>query len=363
MKMPAFPKMNRYRWGLLSVAALIVAAVAVAGSSLGGGFNSPLGATSSTRDPDLIPMDQRRIAPEFVGLQGWLNSSPLTMATLRGRVVLIDFWTYSCINCVNTFPHLRSLSSRYSTFGLVIIGVHSPEFDFEKSTSNVASAVNRQGVTWPVALDPNMETWNAWENQYWPAEYLVDKDGRVAYEHVGEGDYARTELAIVSLLGSASPISVGSPTPNSFSVTPETYAGSSRGQLEMPEQYGQPFAATFYPDPGFPRDPGTIQLVGTWADHLEYLEAVTAGHLRIRFRAHDVYVVAAPAGASPVPVSVMIDGESVQSAQLGPEVGSQGTLLVVRSDLYHVLTGVGDRQHVLDLSVAAGFRIYTLNFE
>jgi len=142
-------------------------------------------------------------APEFKGIVDWENSPPLTLASLRGKVVLVDFWTYSCINCQNTFPYLRRWYRAYKDQGLVIVGVHSPEFDFEKNVANIRQAIQRYNVLWPVAVDSNMTTWNAYSNQYWPAEYLIDKNGAVRDTHFGEGQYDQTEQSIRSLLAEA----------------------------------------------------------------------------------------------------------------------------------------------------------------
>jgi len=139
-------------------------------------------------------------APEFAGIEQWLNSPPLTMAGLRGKVVLVDFWTYSCINCLRTLPYVNRWAEQYREQGLVVVGVHTPEFPFERSTSNVQTAMKRFGVKHPVAQDNRYATWKAYSNQYWPAEYLVDKRGRVMRKHFGEGGYAEMEAAIRMLL-------------------------------------------------------------------------------------------------------------------------------------------------------------------
>ncbi|SAL13137.1 redoxin domain-containing protein [Caballeronia peredens] len=141
-----------------------------------------------------------RTAPEFAGIDTWLNSPPLTLAQLRGKVVLIDFWTFACGNCVNTLPAVKAWHRKYRDQGLVVVGVHTPEFPFERDTGNVQRAIERFGITYPVAQDNRYATWAAYDNQYWPAFYLIDKQGRVAYTHVGEGDYAQTEAAIAKLL-------------------------------------------------------------------------------------------------------------------------------------------------------------------
>ena len=139
-------------------------------------------------------------APEFTGIEQWLNTAPLTMSSLRGKVVLVDFWTYSCINCIHTLPHVRQWYDKYRDKGLVVIGVHTPEFPFEKSTENVKAALGRLDIRYPVAQDNIYATWNAYRNQYWPALYLIDANGQVVYRHLGEGNYEETEAAIQKLL-------------------------------------------------------------------------------------------------------------------------------------------------------------------
>jgi len=142
-----------------------------------------------------------RIAPEITGITNWLNSAPLKLNDLRGRVILVDFWTYGCINCVNTLPYVTKLQKKYSgDKGLVIIGVHSPEFAFEKSTTNVAAAIKRHGITYPVAQDNDFATWNAYRNRFWPAQYIIDKSGKIVFEHAGEGAYGEIEQTIERLL-------------------------------------------------------------------------------------------------------------------------------------------------------------------
>ena len=139
-------------------------------------------------------------APEFTGIELWLNSEPLSLAQLRGRVVLVDFWTYACINCIRTLPHVNRWAERYTPQGLTVVGVHTPEFPFERSASNVEAAMRRYGVKHPVAQDNRYGTWKAYSNQYWPAAYLIDAQGRIRYKHFGEGEYERTEGVIRTLL-------------------------------------------------------------------------------------------------------------------------------------------------------------------
>lgn len=140
------------------------------------------------------------LAPEFKGIGHWLNGPPQTLQQLRGKVVLVEFWTYACINCSNVMPYVKQWHARYADQGLVVIGVHTPELDEERALPNLEAAVKRFGITWPVAQDNDFQTWNAYGNQFWPAWYLIDQQGRIVYRHVGEGGYAETEAQIRGLL-------------------------------------------------------------------------------------------------------------------------------------------------------------------
>jgi len=139
-------------------------------------------------------------APNFAGIEKWLNSDPLTIQQLQGKVVLVDFWTYTCINCIHTLPYVTSWYDKYKDQGLVVVGVHTPEYPFERSTANVKDAIKRFNIHYPVAQDNRYATWEAYNNQYWPAYYLIDKSGKIVYTHFGEGDYAETEATIKRLL-------------------------------------------------------------------------------------------------------------------------------------------------------------------
>jgi thiol-disulfide isomerase/thioredoxin len=143
-------------------------------------------------------------APDFAGISNWFNSAPLSMANLRGKVVLVDFWTYGCVNCVNTLPHLTALYAKYRDRGLVVVGVHTPEFPFERSASNVQAALKRHGIIYPVAQDNESKTWDAYGNQYWPAQYIVDQSGKIVFQHAGEGQYEQMDRTIARLLNASS---------------------------------------------------------------------------------------------------------------------------------------------------------------
>lgn len=321
----------------------------------------PASGSSSTGSGrgSVYPASQRAPAPDFTGLDGWVNTAPLTLSGLRGHVVLIDFWTFSCVNCVRTIPHLQQLDAEYKRDGLVIVGVHSPEFDFEKSPSNVRAAVQRLGVTWPVAIDSQMATWNAYQNQYWPAEYLLDQRGRVAYSSFGEGDYDATSKAVAALLSvqQASP-PAATEVPNG--ITPELYAGSQRGALADGQKYGGSGEVVSYPEHGPPQAHDAIQVTGSWVDHGQYLEAVAPGHVRLDFHADSVYVVAG-SSAGALAVTMTLAGKPVPS-DLAASALTGSAFTVSRQDLFALLTGVDPGTHLIDLLVPAGFQLYTFTF-
>jgi thiol-disulfide isomerase/thioredoxin len=171
-------------------------------------------------------------APNFQGIVGWINSPPLDLSQLRGKVVLVHFWTYSCINCIHTIPYINGWYSKYRNDGLVVVGVHTPEFQFEKNYTNVAAAVKSDGIEYPIALDSNSATWNAYKNQYWPADYVIDKSGNIRGVHFGEGDYNATETLIQALLKEA-----GYTIPQEDALNGAIGTGASLSQVRMTEKH------------------------------------------------------------------------------------------------------------------------------
>ncbi|MDQ3671031.1 MAG: cytochrome c biogenesis protein DipZ [Actinomycetota bacterium] len=251
-------------------------------------------------------------APEFRGLEHWLNTpggKPLSLAGLRGKVVIVDFWTYSCINCLRTLPHLKAWDKAYRRAGLTIVGVHAPEFAFERVPSNVRSAVERLEVSWPVALDNGFQTWRAYENNYWPAKYLIDKTGRLRYSHFGEGEYDETERWIRRLLGEkvkARATDVADRTPTDVR-TPELYLGYARL-----EHYAGPVSfdrEAPYPTPLRPLTQDELAYSGRWTITAEHAEAGENALLRLRFQANDIFLVLAGEGR----VEVLVDGRPLRS--------------------------------------------------
>jgi cytochrome c biogenesis protein CcdA/thiol-disulfide isomerase/thioredoxin len=260
-------------------------------------------------------------APNFAGITAWLNTpggKPLSLAALRGKVVLVDFWTYSCINCQRTLPHVEAWYRQYAKDGLVVVGVHTPEFAFEHVVSNVRSQATALGVHYPVAIDDNYATWNAYDNEYWPADYLIDAQGVVRHVHFGEGDYATTEQLIRQLLqdahpGLALPAATDIPdlTP-AGEMSPETYVGYERLQYLLPaSQVTQNAPATYHFPASLPL--GGMGLSGTWTDHAQEATAGHAAELELGFLAQDVYLVIGGTGT----VDVSINGSHTATVTVG----------------------------------------------
>ena len=284
-------------------------------------------------------------APEFRGLNGWLNSEPLTLSELRGRVVLIDFWTYSCINCLRTLPYIREWHDRYEEAGLTIVGVHSPEFAFERVESNVRENVRDLELEYPIALDNDFATWQAWHNQYWPAKYLIDRQGHLRYYHFGEGDYAETEEAIRELLGGDAPAASGLAEDSTRRlVTPETYLGFERMDRNGGDRV-VPDAAHAYT---FPRGllDNELALSGVWTVEDERAVAGLSASLRLDYRASDVFLVLTGRGA----VEVLVDGKPERTVRVN---GDRLYTLVDRPK-------IGD--HLLELRFTPGVAGYAFTF-
>ncbi|MCK1385975.1 thioredoxin family protein [Bradyrhizobium sp. 21] len=183
---------------LLAVSAALIG-IAVTGAVIPGVCDEAAPTT-----PITVAAATQGTAPDFTGINTWFNSKPLNIADLRGKVVLVDFWTYGCVNCVNTLPHVTELYAKYKDKGLVVVGVHTPEFPFERSAANVQAALKRHGITYPVAQDNDSRTWNAYRNQYWPAQYIIDQNGKIVFQHEGEGRYDEIDRTVGRLLNASS---------------------------------------------------------------------------------------------------------------------------------------------------------------
>ena len=306
-------------------------------------------------------------APDFTGNDRWFNTeanAPLSLDGLRGRVVLIDFWTYTCINCIRTLPYLRAWDGRYRGRGLTIVGVHTPEFAFEREADNVQRAIRENRLRYPVAQDNEFATWSAWGNQYWPAKYLIDARGRVRFAHFGEGAYEETEAAIRALLAEAGADRLGDMARAKVEAaspdlaTPETYLGFERAERFLPGP----------PRPGTGRYPGVDELPpvhfalsGTWNVSRESATAVRDARIDARVTARKVFLVLSSEGGRARPVEVRLDGRPVAPAEAGADV-RDGRVTVREERLYRLvsLPRVEDRR--LELRLAPGVTGYAFTF-
>ncbi|MBW8786166.1 MAG: cytochrome c biogenesis protein DipZ [Rhizobium leguminosarum] len=291
-------------------------------------------------------------APSLDGAVEWLNSEPLTTEQLRGKVVLVDFWTYSCINCIRTIPYVRAWAEKYADQGLVVIGVHAPEFAFEKKIDNVKKAIGDFQIGYPVAIDNDYSIWRAFENSYWPAAYLIDAKGQIRYHHFGEGNYNRTEKAIQDLLREA-----GSQTTASAPVVPDAKgveAGPDLGNIRSGETYlGYEQAANFASPEGLQADtaknysiaePGLNGwgLSGTWIVGRDQATLdQPGGGITYRFSARDLHLVLGPgAGDKPIRFQVKIDGEA-PGPDHGSDIDADGNGTVTATRLYQLVRQSG----------------------
>ena len=306
-------------------------------------------------------------APDFTGNQEWFNTpegSGLSLADLRGRVVLVDFWTYTCINCIRTFPALKEWDRLYRDTGLTIVGVHTPEFAFERKASNVREAIDQNALAYPVAQDNDYATWNAWGNQFWPAKYLIDAQGRVRYTHFGEGDYEKTEQAIRALLEESGQDRLGGraqarpETPDPAVRTPETYLGTLRAKGWS----GEPPRNGTRSYPGVDALPSNgFALAGRWRVDGESATSGEGASLDARFTARKVFLVMSAEGKRPRDVQVLLDGRPVSAAEAGEDVRG-GAAAVTGERLYRLVSLPRAGEHELTLRFPPGVRGYAFTF-
>jgi len=313
-------------------------------------------ATSLTRcNPNAIALVDCGSAPNFTGITAWLNTpggKPLTISELRGKVVLVDFWTYSCINCQRTLPHVEAWYRDYAKDGFVVVGVHTPEFAFEHVVSNVRTEATAFGVRYPVAIDDDYDTWNAYDNEYWPADYLIDAQGIVRHVHFGEGDYSTTEQLIRELLTDAhpglrlpSPTNVPDLTPTG-EMNPETYVGYERLQYLVPSDSVAENTPAVYQFPGtLPL--GGLGLSGTWTEHAQEATAGTGAEMELSFLAKDVYLVLGGSGT----IDESINGRAFATIKVGGVPG-----------LYTLYHATAPSTGTLLLRVSPGVQAYDFTF-
>jgi cytochrome c biogenesis protein CcdA/thiol-disulfide isomerase/thioredoxin len=307
-------------------------------------------------------------APEFADTQDWFNTPgnrPLTLAGLRGHVVLVDFWTYTCINCLRTLPFLDGLYANYHRYGLDIVGVETPEFTFEQEAGNVSQAIHSDGIHYPVVQDNRYGTWNAWQNQYWPAEYLIDAKGRVRHYQPGEGDYKQSEAAVRALLADAgarslpAPMTASAIMPSAGLGTLETYLDTQR-QNNFVEQLR----------PGIREYPGVtgslplnrFALKGPWNASSESITAEGAGaSISGTVQAAKVYLVLTSAGNVPRQGQVLLDGRPLPAAHAGADV-KNGAVTITGQRLYSLISFPAAEQLTFTIQLPPGVSAYDFTF-
>jgi cytochrome c biogenesis protein CcdA/thiol-disulfide isomerase/thioredoxin len=306
-------------------------------------------------------------APDFTGNQEWFNTRdgrPLSLRELRGKVVLVDFWTYTCINCIRTLPYLKAWDARYRDRGLTIVGVHTPEFPFERDAGNVRAAIDRNDLRYPVAQDNDYATWDAYANQYWPAKYLIDARGRVRYTHFGEGDYDETEEAIRGLLAEAGE-QPGDERARARGegvaevATPESYLGAGRAGRFVNGPVLPGVQSFELPAGGVPLN--GLAYGGTWSISDAAATAVRDARLEVGFAAQRVFLVLGSRGGRPRDVRVRLDGEPLPDRLAGDDVAG-GRVTVREQRLYRLVDLGAPGQHLLTLELPPGISGYAFTF-
>lgn len=309
-------------------------------------------------------------APELTGITNWINTpddKPLTLKDLKGKVVLVDFWTYTCINCIRTLPHVTAWYDKYNKDGFVTIGIHTPEFEFEKSTNNVEAAIKQFNIHYPVAQDNNYATWTAFQNQYWPAEYLIDKNGNVRRTHFGEGEYEEMEEAIRILLKekgaslSAGLVEMPDDTP-AQRISPETYIGSSRMEYYYPNgRVNNGSYTNLKLQPQIPVN--SFDFGGSWIVSDEYSQTGNNASLEYKFYANKVFLVLKPANSNAGKVRVFLDGKVVSILNKGRDVNSDGYIPITEDRLYELINLQGKYgEHLLRLEFSNGIQVFAFTF-
>ncbi|MBI5226733.1 redoxin domain-containing protein [Candidatus Micrarchaeota archaeon] len=380
--MIAFPKPI----ALLVAVVLIVSAVFIiesgkVHSGSGAALNANPTVTSSTPlfSPSVSSSSPSKAglkkAPELAGITGYLNAPDgFKLADAKGKVILVDFWTYTCINCIRTLPYLTDWYSKYAAQGFEIIGVHTPEFEFEKDINNVRAAVEKYGIKYPVVLDSIYGTWNAYQNQYWPHHFLIDADGYIRFDHIGEGGYDETEAQIVQLLkerNASITMNTTAPavTPTDFSKigTPEIYFGAKF--IRQPLGNDQTLAADVPINFTFPKTaftPNLAYLDGTWALRAGSAELLSeTGRVALVFTANKANIVAGTNVNQTVWLNASVDGKALSEETAGSDAvlaGSGFTVPVMDQRLYNIVSTKGYRQKELMFNVTKGFELYTFTF-
>ncbi|MHB1286974.1 MAG: cytochrome c biogenesis protein DipZ [Leptospirales bacterium] len=325
--------------------------------------------TASAPMPSSLPVLGKM--PAFSGISQWLNSPPLTRHSLQGKVVLVDFWTYSCINCIRTLPYVERWYEKYKDQGLVVIGVHTPEFSFEKKVANIEGAVKQFGITYPVAIDSKYGTWNAYQNQYWPAHYLIDDRGRIREVNFGEGDYRKTEADIQSLLKEAGALKKNVDIGANFSSvdfsqiqSPETYLGYARAENFESSERVDPDTVRAYSFPSI-LHLNEWALRGKWKVKGEkILLNGRKGAIEFRFHAPKLNIVMKGPGKGES-ARVYLDGKPLLPSLYGTDLSKSGIVNVQKAKLYNLVTLPSNdtRSHLFEIRFTdPGVSVYTFTF-
>jgi thiol-disulfide isomerase/thioredoxin len=284
-------------------------------------------------------------------VERWVNSGPLTADRLRGKVVLVDFWEYTCVNWIRTSPYVKAWHRDYADRGLVVVGVHAPEFEFGKRAENIDRGIRDHGLTYPIALDNDFATWHAFGNDAWPAKYLFDAHGTLVKRWVGEGSYGDIEAEIRRLLVAANP---GTKLPP---ISPEVTAFAKTGEPSYAGITGETYVGTAR------REPGTVTLEGHWRSSRQYLELQNGtGKIVLPFSAGEVNMVMQPGASGKAAVAVVLDGKPVGEVR-GADVGPDGVARFDRSGMIRLIAGAARGSHVLTLVASdPGLRVYVFTF-
>lgn len=360
--------------------ALILGIAIAAGVGILGLVFASLDETKSTSTlteiDSLLKIDKSgfKVAPDLVGIAHYLNTTPEELTEeIKDKVVLYDIWTYSCINCVRTLPYITAWNDKYADQGLLIVGIHSPEFEFEKDPKNVEMAIGKYGIKYPVVLDNDMKTWKAFENNYWPRKYIADHEGYIRYDHIGEGDYQETEKIIQQLLEERSTslgIEMTSNAPlvdieefeHTMFRTPELYFGykfaQNRNQLGSEEGF-QPGKTISYSEPDN-IDLHKFYLIGDWKNYDDSMELISeTGTIKLLYNAKEVNIVTENDGE----LEIFLDGDPLPAEYAGKDITTVNTLQVTEAGLYNIINSESSASHVMEIKVAGeGFQVFTFTF-
>ena len=329
----------------------------------------------STNENSISKIDKSgfKKAPDLVGIAHYLNTTPENLEEqIKDKVVLYDIWTYSCINCVRTLPYITAWNDKYSDQGLLVVGIHSPEFEFEKNPDNVQMAIDKHGIDYPVVLDNDMETWKAFDNRYWPRKYIADNEGYIRYDHIGEGGYQETEKIIQQLLKERS-TNLGIQFASASSLvdieafehtnfrTPELYFGykfaQNRSQLGSDEGF-QPGKIVTYSDQSN-IDLHKFYLTGEWKNHEDSMELISeTGTIKLLYNAKEVNIVT----DKNAELEIFLDGVALPAKYSGKDTTENG-IIVSEAGLYNIINSENSASHMMEIKISGkGFQIFTFTF-